>query len=87
MTPPYSTENSTCDILNWIVVSHCPDDVTVSSSSSPPDIHPGDQFTQPSVQQSYDLLVTITTNLLNVQDQCIPSVGRGKLCKKALKLH
>ena len=46
MTLPYSTGSSTYNTSFWILLSHCPDNVIVLSSSSPPDTDLGDQFIQ-----------------------------------------
>ena len=53
VTPPYSTESSTS---TWIVVSHHPNDVTVTSSNPPPDTDLGDQFIQPSAELVLQLI-------------------------------
>ena len=40
VTPYYSTENSICNTLSWITVSHHPGDVIVISSNSPSGYRP-----------------------------------------------
>ena len=56
VTPPYSTESSTCNTSMWIVVSHHQDDVIVIFSNSALDIDLGDQFIQPSAEQVLQLI-------------------------------
>ena len=57
--PHFSTPYSSYKTLNWIFVSHYPDDVIMISPSSPPDLDLGDVFTQPPAEEILQLIYNI----------------------------
>ena len=82
MISPASTGYETDNTSSWITVSHHPKDVIVISSNSLPDPDLSDQFIHATAEQICNQLINLTTNLPNVQDQCLPSA-----LNKVLKIH
>ena len=64
--PCFSTINSSYNTLDWILVSHDPDDVIVISPSTCPDSDPGNVFTQHQAEESLQLF---TTSKLHIQSK------------------
>ena len=56
ITLPFSTANNPGNILDWILVSHHPDDVIIISSCSSPDTDLNDEFIQPIAEKVLQLI-------------------------------
>ena len=87
VTPPHGTEHDTCNTSSWIAVSHHPDEVTVISSSSPPDTDLGDQFIQPPAEQVLQLISHLDHKPAKSMRSISAIHQRSKLCNKGLTLH
>ena len=81
--PHFSTTNSCYITLDWILVSHHPDDVITFSPNSPPDLDLGDIFPQPPAEEILHLVYNIK-NTQNEQDYYLPSNDDAN-CARRLK--